>query len=127
VNELKFDHVWENMFKGGSLWAGVIAGGAAQLQDTIALTSGRMKTGDFAVSSTKNATMALGTMAGVECGAIVGTALMPGFGTMLGSIIGGVIGDRIGAYVGAQAGQLLFKGLNRPTTQPSSSSVHLAQ
>ncbi|WP_303801678.1 glycine zipper domain-containing protein [Alicyclobacillus macrosporangiidus] len=110
---MRFEQVRENMFKGGSLWAGLIAGSVAQLQDTVALTNGKMRADDFAVSSTKNVTMALGTMAGVECGAILGTAVMPGFGTMLGSIIGGVVGDRLGHYVGLQAGNLLFKGPGR--------------
>jgi hypothetical protein len=107
-----FEQVWKNMFEGGSLWAGLITGGFAQLQDTIALTSGRIKGDDYAVKSTKNVSMALGTMAGVECGAILGTAVMPGFGTMIGSIVGGYVGDRLGTYAGEQVGSLVFKGSN---------------
>ena len=103
------EQIWKKMFEGGSLWAGVITGGMAQIQDTLALTNGKMKADDYAVNSTKNVTMALGTMAGVECGALLGTAVMPGFGTMIGSMLGGVLGDRIGAYTGVQAGNLVFK------------------
>jgi hypothetical protein len=121
-----FERVWENMFKGGSLWAGLISGAVAQVQDTVSLRNGKMAADDYAVSSTKNVTMALGTMAGVECGAIVGTAVMPGFGTMLGSIVGGVVGDRLGAMVGLQAGHLLFKGAGRPAER-TQSGAQLAQ
>ncbi|CAM3810034.1 glycine zipper domain-containing protein [Alicyclobacillus pomorum] len=107
-----FEQVWRNMFEGGSLWAGVINGGFAQLQDTIALTNGKIKAEDYAANSTKNVSMAIGTMAGVECGALVGTAVMPGFGTMIGSIVGGYVGDRLGTYAGQQVGNIAFKGSN---------------
>lgn len=104
-----FEKVWQNMFEGGSLWAGVITGGFAQLNDTVALKNGKMQMGDYAVSSTKNVTMALGTMAGVECGAILGSVLLPGVGTMIGSMVGGIVGDRLGSFVGQQAGTMVFK------------------
>ncbi len=126
VNKLGVEQIWENMFKGGSLWAGLISGAIAQIQDTVSLTSGKMETGDFAVNSTKNVTMALGTMAGVECGAMLGTVVMPGIGTMIGSILGGVVGDRLGATVGVQAGKLLFNAAGRQAEQ-SPSMVQLPQ
>lgn len=117
-----FEKVWTNMFEGGSLWAGLITGGIAQFQDTVALTSGRIKPEDYAVSSTRNVTVAIGTMAGVEAGAVLGTAIIPGFGTMLGSIIGGLAGDRLGAYAGEQAGHILFRNpvVNTPSALPIS-------
>ncbi|WAH37120.1 glycine zipper domain-containing protein [Alicyclobacillus dauci] len=104
-----FEKVWENMFEGGSLWAGVINGGLAQVQDTVALTSGRMKADDYAVRSTRNVTTALGTMAGVEYGAVLGSAVLPGVGTIIGSIVGGIVGDQVGTFAGSQAGNMLFK------------------
>ncbi len=103
-----FEKVWSNMFEGGSLWAGVITGGLAQIQDTVALTSGRMKTEDYAVRSTKNVSTALGTMAGVEFGAVLGSAVLPGVGTVIGSVVGGIIGDRVGTLTGTEAGHMLF-------------------
>lgn len=116
VNQV-LERVWQNMFEGGSLWAGIITGSVAQIQDTMALTNGKMKSDEYAVSTTKNATMALGTMAGVEAGAVLGTAVMPGFGTMLGSILGGMVGDRVGAYVGLQAGNMAFRNMNQNPVQ----------
>lgn len=120
-----FEKVWDNMFEGGSLWAGILTGTVAQLQDTFALTNGRIKSNEYAVSTAKNATMALGTMAGVEAGAVLGSAVMPGFGTMVGSILGGMVGDRVGAYVGQQAGSLAFQ--NATQTQPAPAGVPVSQ
>ncbi|OFW80252.1 MAG: hypothetical protein A2201_02800 [Alicyclobacillus sp. RIFOXYA1_FULL_53_8] len=96
------------MFEGGSLWAGVVSGGYSQLQDTVALSNGKMQRNEYAVNSAKNVTGALGTMAGVEYGAILGTVIMPGVGTTLGSILGGLAGDRLGRLVGGQAGNVMF-------------------
>ena len=117
------ERIWENMFEGGSLWAGIITGTVAQLQDTFALTNGKIKGGEYAANTTKNATMALGTMAGVEAGAVLGSAVMPGFGTMIGSIVGGMVGDRVGAYVGIQAGQLALHNLGQNNAQPVPSTL----
>jgi len=101
---------WAHMFEGGSLWAGVVSGGYSQLQDTVSLSNGRMQRNEYAMNSAKNVTGALGTMAGVEYGAILGTVIMPGVGTTLGSILGGLAGDRLGRFVGGQAGSAMFNG-----------------
>lgn len=122
-----FEKIWGNMFEGGSLWAGILTGTVAQLQDTFAFTNGKMKSNEYAVTTTKNATMALGTMAGVEAGAVLGSAVMPGFGTMIGSIVGGMVGDRVGAYVGTQAGHLAFQNLGQNNAQPIPSAVSVSQ
>lgn len=95
------------MLQGGSLWAGLISGGISQLQDTRNLTKGQMDTKEFAVKTTGNVTSAFGVMAGVEYGAILGTTLMPGVGTVLGSVVGGFLGDNLGRMVGTQAGNAL--------------------
>jgi outer membrane lipoprotein SlyB len=97
------------MMTGGvSLWAGVISGGMAQVQDTMAFNNGQITGKEYAAHTTKNVTGALGLMAGIEYGAIAGSMLLPGVGTIVGSIIGGIIGDRVGQVVGHQTGNLLF-------------------
>lgn len=100
------------MFRGGSLWAGVISGGVSQVQNTMALANGQLKTNDYATHTTKNMTGALGVMAGIEYGAVWGSVLLPGIGTVVGSVIGGYMGDRLGRYVGLQAGNKLFGNRN---------------
>lgn len=94
--------------RGASLWAGIISGGIAQFQDTRALQNGQMSKSDYAIRTTKNVTGAVGIMAGIEYGAIIGTRIMPGIGTIAGTIIGGMIGDRLGSMVGQQAGHAIF-------------------
>lgn len=96
------------MFRGTSFWTGVISGGVSQLQDTRALTSGQMNRGEYAANTTKNVTGAVGTMAGIEYGSILGTSIMPGVGTVAGAIIGAMAGDRLGRYVGWHTGNMLF-------------------
>jgi outer membrane lipoprotein SlyB len=93
-----------NMLKGGSLWAGVISGGMTQIQDTRYFTNGQMGKKEFALKTTGNVTGAVGLMAGVEYGAMLGTSVLPGVGTVVGSILGGLIGDRLGRRIGVQAG-----------------------
>ena len=96
------------MFKGGSLWAGLLSGAMAQLKDTHALTSGSMNKKDFAIETSKNITGSLGIMAGVEYGAMLGTSILPGPGTIIGGIIGSMVGNRIGHYAGHHAGHIVF-------------------
>lgn len=95
------------MLQGGSLWGGLISGGISQLQDTRSLASGQMNKSDYAVKTSENVTGALGVMAGIEYGAILGTTIMPGVGTVVGSVIGGLLGNSLGRQVGHQAGQVL--------------------
>jgi outer membrane lipoprotein SlyB len=97
-----------NMFRGGSLWGGIISGGISQLRDTNAMVKGRMDKQEYAVQTTENVTGALGVMAGMEYGALLGTAAMPGVGTIVGSIMGGLLGDKLGRMVGNQTGTALF-------------------
>src|SRR5579884_4268585 len=53
-NSELLDGLWKNMFEGGSLWAGVLAGGLNQLQDTVAFRGGRMKKDEYAICSARN-------------------------------------------------------------------------
>lgn len=94
--------------RGASLWAGIISGGIAQYQDTRAYKKGQITKSDYAAHTTKNVGGAVGIMAGIEYGAILGSSIMPGVGTVAGTIIGGLVGDRLGSMVGLQVGSLLF-------------------
>ncbi|BAU28731.1 hypothetical protein DFP93_10533 [Aneurinibacillus soli] len=96
------------MFRGTSLWAGVISGSLSQWEDTRQLQSGGMSGMQYAANTTKNVGVALGVMTGIEYGAILGTAIFPGVGTVVGSVVGGLLGDRVGRTVGMQAGNLVF-------------------
>ena len=100
--------ILSNIFQGGSLWAGLVSGGISEAQDIIAYSNGKMKANDFASNTTKNVTGAVGTMAGIEYGVVLGTTLLPGFGTVLGAVVGGIIGDRLGRCVGVQVGNIMF-------------------
>jgi outer membrane lipoprotein SlyB len=95
-------------FNGGSLWGGLISGGLSQLQDTNALKEGQIDKRTYAVQTTENVTGAFGVMAGIEYGAILGSSIMPGVGTVLGSVVGGLLGDRVGRTVGHRAGDSLI-------------------
>ncbi|MEC4568725.1 hypothetical protein L8C07_22490 [Paenibacillus sp. CMAA1739] len=95
------------MLQGNSLWGGLISGGISQVQDTISLTKGQMDNKEYMVHTSGNLTGALGVMAGIEYGAILGTSLLPGVGTVLGSIVGGLLGNNVGHRVGMQAGSAL--------------------
>ncbi|MEW9670153.1 hypothetical protein [Ammoniphilus sp. 3BR4] len=100
-----------------SLWAGAISGGMSQWEDTKAYRSGHLTGNQYAAHTTKNVTGAVGIMAGIEYGAIMGTSLLPGIGTIVGSIVGGLLGDRLGRTVGMQAGNILFNNramMNQP-------------
>ncbi|MHC0616614.1 hypothetical protein [Paenibacillus sp. GCM10027628] len=113
-----------NMLQGGSLWAGLISGGLSQLQDTRDLTTGQMDRKQFAVKTTGNVTGAFGVMAGIEYGAILGTTVLPGVGTVIGSIVGGIVGNNLGQTLGTQAGNALVNNrlLNQMTKSVTSSS-----
>lgn len=96
------------MFKGFSLWAGVISGGLAQLKDTQSVTTGHMDKKEYAIQTSQNLTGGLGIMAGIEYGAVLGSLVLPGPGTIIGSLIGSMIGNRVGNYAGYQAGNMIF-------------------
>jgi outer membrane lipoprotein SlyB len=111
------------MLQGGSLWGGLIAGGINQLQDTISLTKGQMEKKDFAVKTTGNVTGAFGVMAGIEYGAILGTSILPGVGTVIGSVAGALLGNSLGQTLGVQAGNALvnnrlFNNVTKTAAEP---------
>ena len=74
------------MFRGVSLWGGLISGAMAQLQDTQAIASGHMNKKEYAIQTSKNVTGSLGIMAGIEYGAILGSSIFPGAGTIIWSL-----------------------------------------
>jgi outer membrane lipoprotein SlyB len=96
------------MFKGGSLWAGLISGAMSQLKDTHAMTSGNISKKDFAIETSKNITGSLGIMAGIEYGAMLGSSIFPGPGTIIGALLGSMVGNRLGIYTGHHAGHIVF-------------------
>jgi phage tail tape-measure protein len=111
------------IFQGGSLLGGLISGGIYQLQDTKNLKSGQMDKSQYAVQTSENVTGALGVMAGIEYGAILGTSIFPGVGTVVGSICGGLLGNTVGRKVGNQAGKML---VNNRVTQNVTNTVEEA-
>ena len=96
------------MFKGSSLWGGLISGAMAQIQDTYIMTSGRMNKKEYAIQTSKNLTGSIGVMAGIEYGAILGSTIFPGPGTVIGALIGSMVGDRLGNYAGYHVGHIVF-------------------
>jgi outer membrane lipoprotein SlyB len=97
----------QEIFQGGSLWGGLVSGGISQLKDTQSLTSGQIDKSQYAVQTSENVTGAIGVMAGMEYGAILGTTILPGVGTVVGSICGGLLGHTVGRKVGNEAGKRL--------------------
>lgn len=97
------------MFSKGTLWAGAISGSVTLLRDAGAHRSGNLNDREYAVHTTANLTSTLGLMAGFEYGAFLGSALLPGAGTVIGTILGGILGDRLGQIIGQQAGTSLFQ------------------
>ncbi|TYR80257.1 hypothetical protein FZC66_14105 [Priestia megaterium] len=96
------------MFHRTSIIGGVLTGAFSQFQDTRAFRQDLMSRKDYAVCTTQNITGAIGIMAGLEYGAILGSSLLPGVGSFLGMAAGGIVGDRIGSYIGRQAGTMVF-------------------
>jgi outer membrane lipoprotein SlyB len=113
--------------RSASLWAGIISGGISQFQDTKAFRSGQLNTRQYATHTTKNITGAVGIVAGLEYGALLGTSIMPGIGTIAGTVIGGFLGDRLGTTIGLQAGNLLFDSKPKESNLIGDSTHMLAQ
>jgi phage tail tape-measure protein len=97
------------MYRSASFWSGVVSGGLSQIEDTRSYMKGELTTSDYSVHTTRNVTGAVGIMAGMEYGAVLGTAVLPGIGTIVGSLIGFMVGNRVGSYAGYQVGNIVFK------------------
>ena len=95
------------MFSKGTLWAGAISGGLAQIKGSREFTGGKINKNQYIAHTTTNVTETLGLMAGLEYGAVLGARLIPGFGPIAGTIIGGILGDRLGNILGVQVGNAL--------------------
>ena len=96
------------MFSKGTLWAGAISGGIAQIKGSREYTSGKINENEYVAHTTINVSETLGLMTGLEYGAILGSALIPGFGSIVGTILGGILGDRLGNVVGIQVGNAII-------------------
>ena len=75
----------------------------------------------YVVTSTKGATTLLGAgaggyvavAAGAKTGAVVGSFVCPGFGTVIGGLLGVITGAAAGAVAGNTVGRLLDENLIR--------------
>ncbi|EGW40072.1 hypothetical protein [Desulfosporosinus sp. OT] len=96
------------MFSKGTLWAGAISGGIAQIKGSREFTTGKINADEYVAHTTINVSETLGLMAGLEYGAVLGSALIPGIGSIVGTILGGILGDRLGNVVGIQVGNSIM-------------------
>jgi outer membrane lipoprotein SlyB len=109
------------MFEGISVLAGLLFGGARQYQDTRSLNQGEIRRKEYAVETTENVTGGLGVWAGVEYGGMLGTTVLPGFGTVAGAVLGGLLGAKVGTTIGHQAGSAVFnQGKSNHNTESTS-------
>jgi outer membrane lipoprotein SlyB len=97
------------MFEGISVLAGLLFGGVKQFQDTKSLNQGEIQRKKYGVETTENVTGGVGVWAGVEYGGMLGTSILPGFGTVAGAVLGGLLGAKVGTTVGHQVGSAVFK------------------
>jgi phage-related tail protein len=97
------------LFSSGTWMAGAITGGLRQLKDTSAYGQGYLNGNQYASRTTHNLTEAFGLMAGLEYGAMLGSAILPGVGTIAGTVLGAVLGERLGDSVGGEVGKLIFE------------------
>ena len=74
----------------------------------------------YVVTSTKGATTLLGAgaggyvaVAGAKTGAVVGSFVCPGFGTVIGGLLGMLTGAAAGAVAGNTVGRLLDENIIR--------------
>ncbi|SPF49534.1 conserved hypothetical protein [Candidatus Desulfosporosinus infrequens] len=100
------------MFSKSTLWAGAISGGITQIKGSRGYTSGRINANQYVAHTTTNVSETIGLMAGLEYGAILGSSLIPGVGSIIGTILGGILGDRLGNVVGTQVGNALINQEN---------------
>jgi len=92
------------MFSKGTLLAGAISGGINQVKGSRKYTRGKISENEYVAHTTINISETIGLMAGFEYGAILGSALIPGVGSIIGTIVGGLLGNRLGNVVGIQVG-----------------------
>jgi outer membrane lipoprotein SlyB len=95
------------MFKGAPFWSGILSGGISQIEDVRSYMKGEIDRKDLTVYTMRNITGAVGIMAGMEYGALVGTMVFPGIGTFVGSVVGYIVGNRIGSTIGYKTGDFL--------------------
>jgi len=109
-----------NLKNNGAVWAGMLTGLITQMNDTMQYMRGKMDKKEFALQTAENVTGAVGIVAGIEYGAILGSAVMPGVGTALGSIVGGLVGDKLGRMVGHHTGNIIY---NQPIIKVKANEV----
>ena len=92
------------MFSKGTIWAGAISGGITQIKGSREYTGGKINEDEYVAHTTTNVSETIGLMAGLEYGAILGSSLIPGVGSIIGTILGGILGDRLGNVLGTEVG-----------------------
>ncbi len=92
-----------------TIWTGAIFGALTQVSDTIKYMKGNINRREYSINTFGNVVSSLGLMAGIEYGAIIGSVVFPGAGTVAGSILGGFIGDYFGRHVGHHTGNIIHK------------------
>ena len=97
----------------------------AQLKDTHSMTSGEMDKKEYAMQTSKNVSGSIGVMAGLEYGAILGSSILPGPGTIIGALIGSIVGNRIGNFTGYHVGNIVFNNQMIQTRLPYNESPKL--
>ncbi|MBP0725327.1 hypothetical protein J5Y03_09000 [Bacillus sp. RG28] len=100
------------MHKGFIVWSAAFSGGLTLIQDLILLKNGKINNRELGVHTTRNVTETVGAVAGIEYGAMLGTSLLPGVGTIVGGFVGYVVGSRVGQTVGNGASNILFPNKN---------------
>ncbi len=101
------------MFSRNTWIIGAISGGVKQLKDSAAYGKKDVDGAQYASRTTQNLTEAFGLMAGLEYGAVLGSAVLPGIGTFAGTVLGAVVGERLGRSVGEEVGKSIFEKQNR--------------
>jgi len=75
---------------------------AMMRKNIIELASGRMSSEDFVRTVTKDGSILAVLVTGSNLGAIVGTAVLPGVGTLVGGLVGGMVASMLGGPLHAE-------------------------
>lgn len=100
------------MFSRSTWIIGLLSGGLKQLKDTAAYGKKDLNGNQYTSRTTRNFTEAFGLMAGLDYGAMLGSAVLPGVGTFAGTILGAIVGERLGNRIGDEIGKSIFEREN---------------
>ena len=106
------------MFTRSTWIVGAITGGLRQLMYTSAYGQNQLTGNQYAAQTAHNVTETFGMMAGFEYGAILGSSIFPGVGTIAGTILGAVVGEKLGNIIGGKVGNILLDQQQSPKLLP---------